>query len=144
MGKFGSEIFTGSGIDRVKLGKIAFASKKNLSCLCAIVHPKTIEAIKNRIEKSKCPVTVIDAPLLIEAGLDRAMDYVVAVKCPRGKRIARGAAKGLGKASFTAREKAQIPLSKKIKRADFVIDNNRTKRDAQKKVRIIWQKLKRR
>jgi len=142
--KFGNAVFTGGRIDRKKLARLAFGKKKVLKAVTGIIHPKVIKEIKKGIKKRKNGIVVIEAPLLFETGLEKVVDYVIVVKCSKKNQIKRSRAKGLKKAALLSRVKAQMPLGEKIKRADFVIDNNFSKKYTRKKVERIWQNLKRR
>ena len=141
--EFGKEVFIQGRLSRRKLGKATFNSKKNLKKLCGIVHPNVIKEIKKEIKSSKKPFIVVDAPLLIEVGLHKFVDYVVVVKATLKKRIKRCSGKGFTKQDVLRRSALQIPLKKKIKHADFVIDNNRSKRYAREEVKKFWKKIRR-
>ena len=138
---FGEQVLRRGKIDRTKLAKIAFSSKKNLNRLCRIVHPSAIRIMKEEAARSHRRVTVLDAPLLIEAGLSKEVDYVVAVTASMKKRIKRCVTRKYTKKDIRARSARQMSLRKKIGCADFVINNNGSKRYAKKKVRSIWQTL---
>lgn len=138
---FGAGVFTKGRIDRRKLGRIAFGNKKNLKKLCGIVHPETIKKIKEAAKKSKKPVVVIDAPLLIEACLHRITDRVVLVKSSLSEQIRRSRARGFTEDDFLMRKAAQMPVKRKIKFADFIINNSKSKEDTQEEVVRIWKKL---
>jgi len=129
-------------IDRVKLGELVFNNKNLLNRLNKIVHPEVIRIIKNKIKNSSSCVIVLDAPLLIEAGLTRMVDKLIVVKTEQKKQIRRIQAKfHLGKSDILKRVKAQIPLSDKVRFADFVIDNSATLQETRVQVLDIWKKL---
>lgn len=138
---FGDGVFTKGRIDTAKLKVAAFASKRALEKLCRIVHPRVIETMKKEAKKSDKAVTVLDAPLLIEAGLSKDVDYVVVVTATMEKRIERAAGRKYTKKDIYLRKARQMALGEKIKRADFVINNNRSKRYMKKQIRGIWQTL---
>ncbi|MGB2705446.1 MAG: dephospho-CoA kinase, partial [Candidatus Omnitrophota bacterium] len=138
---FGDGVFTKGRIDTAKLKVAAFASKRALEKLCRIVHPRVIEIMKKEAKKSDKAVTVLDAPLLIEAGLSKDVDYVVVVTATMEKRIEHAAAREYTKKDIYLRKARQMALGEKIKRADFVINNNRSKRYMKKQIRGIWQTL---
>jgi len=142
---FGSTVFTpAGGLDRRKLSKIAFSNRRNLNKLEAIIHPEVIKKIKKVVKFSKKSVIVIDAPLLIEANLHKVVDYIVVVKATLAMQIERGIRRGFKKEDCLARRKLQMPLSKKIKYADFVINNNRSREYTKKQVIRAWKALTRR
>jgi len=139
---FGKEVLRGSAISRKKLGEVAFLGRKNIRKLCAIVHPAVIEKIKKEVKNSKREDVVIDAPLLIETGLHKAVDYVVVVTARPEKQILRGRRKGLTKEAILRRSRFLVPIGKKIKCADFVVRNNKSKKSTRKKIYKIWKKIR--
>ncbi|MCQ9206340.1 MAG: dephospho-CoA kinase [Omnitrophica bacterium] len=141
---FGKKVFTQGVISRKKLAGAVFANKRALQKLCRIIHPKVIKKIKDESGKSKRAVTVIDAPLLIEVGLHRAVDAVVVVRAKRQKWIRRGMARGLTPREAIKRQAAQMPLREKVKYADFVINNDKSRENTRKAVVKIWQEITRR
>ena len=143
---FGQKILTDGDIDRKKLGAVVFNNSKRLKKLCRIVHPAIISKIKNRIshyQKNKSnQIIIIDAPLLIEAGLDRLVDILIVVKASRRKQIQRVIRRmNIKRSEVLKRLKAQMPLKDKIRLADITIDNNGSLTKTKKEVRRIWQKL---
>jgi dephospho-CoA kinase len=140
---FGRRVLSSSGaIDRKKLGKIVFEDGGLLNKLNSIVHPEVIKVVKNRIHRSKSKIIVFDAPLLIEAGLTNLVDALIVVKASRPVQIQRIKSKtGMRSADVLLRIKAQMPLSAKIKMADYVIDNGGTRIKTKKQVVSIWKRL---
>lgn len=129
-------------INRNLLAEIVFGNKELLSELNRIVHPQVIRLIKGRIKASQKKVVILDAPLLIEAGLTSQVDKLIVVKARKEAQVKRVKAKSvLSKPDILKRIKAQIPLSDKVRRADFVIDNNGTKENTKKEVLRIWRSL---
>jgi dephospho-CoA kinase len=129
-------------IDRNKLAKIVFKDKAILKRLNQIVHPKVIKTIKNQIKTTKKKVVVLDAPLLLEAGLGNLVDKLIVVKIKRKKQVGRLEKKtSLNKKEILSRIKAQILLSHKVRLADFVIDNNGTFKNTKRQVRLFWRNL---
>jgi len=145
---FGSCILDKFGrIDRAKLAQIVFRNRKSLDKLCNIVHPVVIDKISKSIKKisnsRSVPAVVIDAPLLIEAGLHNIADYLIVAKTSQSTQIKRAMKKtGLSAGEIKYRIRNQMPLSKKIMMADFVIDNEGSKSDTQKTVKKMWEELK--
>lgn len=144
--EFGQEILdSDKAIDRKKLGRLVFNNPGLLKKLDRLVHPEIIRLIKARINASRAKIVVVDAPLLIEAGLRNLTDKVVVVTASRDTQIKRIQKKtGLTRSDILKRIKSQIPLKKKILLADFVIDNNSTLNKTEKQVnelrRMWWRK----
>jgi len=142
---FGRGIFKNNSraIDRKKLGKIVFADKVSLGRLNKIVHPEIVKNIKGQLRKARAQIIVLDAPLLIEAGLDRIVDKLIVVKLNKEEQMSRLKDKtGLSRTRILKRILYQLPLSYKIKKADFVIDNNGTRNNTYKQVKAVWKKLR--
>lgn len=139
---FGRGILTRGEIDRRKLAQTAFSSKRAIRSLCRIIHKPAIKKIKRDAIKSKNDFVVIEAPLLIEAGLDKFVDYVVVVTSSREKQLVRARSRGFTGRDVIARRGAQMSLRKKAGRADFVIKNDGSKKIVKKEVSELWRKLK--
>ncbi len=145
---FGTAILNrNQSINRDKLAKIVFRKRQDLRKLERIIHPLVIREIASRLRKiensRKDEIVVIDAPLLIEAGLAKKVDTLIVVKLNRTEQIARSLKqKGISRAQILKRIRSQLPLSKKIAIADYVIDNNGRKNDTRRQVKKIWEEIK--
>jgi dephospho-CoA kinase len=129
-------------IDRNKLAEIVFNNINLLIKLNNIVHPHVLRIIKSKINSSKSNVTVIDAPLLLEAGLDKIVDKLIVVKLNLSQQIKRIQKRtALKKADILKRICSQIPLRQKVSIADFVVDNSGTIQETKKQVKDIWKKM---
>jgi len=141
---FGPSVLDKSGnIDRKRLAGAVFGDRDLLKRLNAIIHPGVIKAIKSKIRNSsKAGVIVLDAPLLIEAGLKNITDKIVVVTCPKDEQIKRCSRKfKIDKKEVLRRIKSQMPLSRKIKMADYVINNGATRAETRKKIEKIWRRI---
>lgn len=128
----------GKNIDRPKLAEIVFNDKRLLRKLTGIVHPEAIREIKSDINSKKKGVIILDAPLLLEAGLKQAVDRLVVVTLDRDTQIKRLLRKThLSKADILKRIKLQIPLRAKARLADFIIDNSGSLAETRKQVKSI-------
>jgi dephospho-CoA kinase len=137
---FGEEILSGKKIERRKLAQIAFEDKEKLFKLNKIVHPPVIKEIKRQMKKGG-PLTVVDAPLLIETGLDKLVDEVVVVKVNKKIQFERLRKKGLSKKDVLKRLMFQINSRQKLRVADFIIDNNNTINETREQIRrYLWKR----
>lgn len=142
---FGNDILRKNrAINRAKLARIVFSNKLLLKRLNKIVHPEVIRVIQETIRTSPQKIIILDAPLLIEAGLEKIADKLIVVTITREKQIKRICKKkGLKRPDILKRIAAQIPLRNKIRLADFVIDNSgtieKTKKQIKRIRRLLWR-----
>jgi dephospho-CoA kinase len=130
-------------LDRQALADIVFADKSKLALLNEITHPAIFARIADRLEAhhSQDVVVVLDAALLIEAGLAEGVDVVVVVHSPREIQVERLAAKGVGATDARNRIAAQLEPEKRLARADIVIDNGGSLEDLGQQVDKLWEEL---
>lgn len=140
---FGPDIVTANGqIDRARLGRIVFADKTQRDRLNRLVHP-VVEAHINRqladLRAAGNVAAIVDVPLLFEVGWEDRFDLIVLVYLPKGiqrERLLRRNA--LTKEEADRRMSAQWPLRRKLKKADFVIDNSGTPEETMQQARSVW------
>ncbi|MCM8800480.1 MAG: dephospho-CoA kinase [Candidatus Omnitrophica bacterium] len=144
IGLLGKEILNiNKQINRKKLANIVFNNKKLLLKLNCIIHPKVIKIVKEKLHSFKKGIVVLDAPLLLEAGLAQIVDILIVVKIDRKIQIERIKKKfSMEEEEILKRIKAQMPLSKKIKMADFVIDNTFSLKKTKRQVNKIIRRLR--
>jgi dephospho-CoA kinase len=131
-------------LDRQALADIVFADKSKLALLNEITHPAIFARIADRLEAhhGQDVVVVLDAALLIEAGLAEGVDVVVVVHSPREIQVERLAAKGVGATDARNRIAAQLEPEKRLARADIVIDNGGSLEDLGRQVDKLWEELR--
>jgi len=117
---FKKDILDKGKISNKKLSEIVFNNKKYLNELCRIIHPEVIKEIEKKIRIYKkvkgVKGIIIDAPLLIEAGLHKFVDYLIVVKTSYDLQIDRVLKKmPLKRADILKRINAQMGINKKIK-----------------------------
>ena len=125
---WGSAILDPDGrIERSKIASIVFSSLEERKRLESLVHP-WIEKQRLSLFGSAPPETlalVIDAPLLIEAGLHTNCDAVLFVDTDRDTRLARVTkSRNWDEKELIRREDSQLTLDDKRSIADHIIDNN--------------------
>jgi dephospho-CoA kinase len=144
---FGTEILReDETIDRRRLGDIVFASEEKRLLLNGIVHPAVYDAIASKIvaRESEVPggVIIVDAALLVETGGYREYDRLIVVACDSVQQLKRLMARdNLSEEAAKARIAAQMPMSEKIRLADYVIDTSGTFDSTQKQVEAVYQAL---
>lgn len=147
---FGSGILDKSGaIKRKVLAEKVFADRRRLKKLCGIIHPLVYKEIGKELKKMRktdpCAIVALDVPLLLESGGRSKVDKIIVVTARRDVQMKRAFKKfGFTRAEALRRIKAQMPLSEKIKAADFVVDNNGRLNATKNQAADIWKKLVRR
>jgi len=114
-------------LDRHVLGAMVFQNRSKLRQLERIIHPRVAreqQRIVRRIAKRKPHAVVIyEVPLLFEAGVDKRVDKIIVVTADRYTQIARLKKRnGLSRAEAIRRISSQMPLAKKVQRADHVLN----------------------
>ena len=144
---FGKSIIDEFGnLDRKKLAQVIFYDPKKKNDLENILHPRVFEfenlEYKNISQKHPKALVMIDAALLIESGNYKKMDKVIVVKANKKTQIERVLTQSSwGRDEVVARINNQMPITEKIKYADFVLDNSLDKASLRKKVKDLHIKL---
>ena len=131
-----------NSIDRLKLSAIVFTNREALAKFNGIVHPELIRQIKRLIRNSNKRIIILDAALIVEAGLIKIIDKLVIVTAKRKQQILRSQKSlGLTKKQVILRMKSQISQKAKSRFADFIIDNSSQLSKTQKQVSKIRRQL---
>jgi dephospho-CoA kinase len=151
--RFGPAIVQPDGtIDRAKLAEAAFGGGR-IKELNAIVHPAVIayqqDWMQRIAEQEPKGIAVVEAALILEAGVNGRFDRLVVVTCPRELKIeryakrmaAQGVEEETAKAEAERRMAAQLPDEEKIKAADYVVDNSGSLTATQAQVDTLMDEL---
>jgi dephospho-CoA kinase len=149
---FGAEILNPDGsVNRARLAELAFSSKPSrVQELNQIVHPAVIRREEDWMEevRQRGPhgVAMVEAALILEAGMARSLDRLVVVTCRPEQRIERWARRlkvdeETARREVTRRMAAQLPDEEKIKAADYVVDNSGSLDETSRQVKEIYSKL---
>jgi dephospho-CoA kinase len=129
-GWWGGKILTARGrVDRAQVARIVFADPSQLKRLEGLIHPRVHArrgALKrDALDRPETRAVVEDCPLLLESGIDRECDALVFVQAPFQTRLERvHRTRGWGPQELDRRDKSQMPLDIKRRRADYVINND--------------------
>lgn len=124
VGRFGAQVVGQDGADREAIARIVFDDPAALGWLEQLLHPRVAAAHvawRDRLARSPDPprVTVAEVPLLYEAGADERFDVVFVITAPPEVRAARRHVED-------RREQRLLPESEKVRRADYVYENDGT------------------
>jgi dephospho-CoA kinase len=144
--QFGDEILAAGSmtIDRKRLAAVVFADAGKLAALNAIVHPVIFKGIADRLEERRGTdaIVVLDAALIVEAGLDTVLDLIVVVDSSTKKRRDRLVTeRGMTEDEIAARMVSQASQEKLLERADIVVRNDGSLEELAKDARRVWREL---
>jgi len=125
---FGEEIFSGGIPDRKKVAELVFNDESKLEQLNSILHPAVIRKAKDWFNsQNERPYSLKEAALIFEVGGEKLLDKVIVVSAPESLRIKRIVLRdGISEAEVRARMSRQISQDEKIRRTDYVINNDET------------------
>lgn len=87
---FGNEILDIQGeLNRKKLANIIFTNKEKKAILNKLTQEYVVKEIHNQINTAKEDYIILDAPLLIESGLNKICNKIIAVICSKKVQIER-------------------------------------------------------
>ena len=147
---WGPQVLDANGrVNRRAVAAIVFGDPPELERLESLTHP-FVHAERARLraahEADPGVVAIVeDCPLLLEKSLEKECDAVVFVKASEAVRQRRVAStRGWSPAELALREKRQMPLDMKEKRADHVVQNDGGEAESFAHVRqVLSQILKR-
>lgn len=137
--RYGSSILLPDGsLDRVRLSGIVFKSLPERRWLERQIHPFVRDRLIAELQRPDIkvqPVVVLVVPLLFEARMTDLVNEIWVVYCPRAQQVDRLMQRDMqrGDRSYQlsleqihSRINSQMPIEKKIKHADVVLDNSST------------------
>ncbi len=132
-------------LDREKLGSLVFSDAAARQRLNDITHPHILRAM-DRLRQAAAAagehVLALDVPLLFESGLEKTVDRVWVVIASAAQQLQRLMDRdGLGAEEARRRVEAQMPLERKIRGADAVIDNSGSVESTRTRVRFLLEAL---
>ncbi len=145
---FGEGICDRQGeIVRKALGELVFKDAKKLQCLNAITHPLIYQEVMRQIKacqyKGQYELIVVEGALLLEIGLDRLMDVLIAVYADEETRIKRVMLReGFTREQVLNRFKAQKKWEEFQEKAHFVINNGLSIESTCEQIKNIVMQLK--
>jgi dephospho-CoA kinase len=158
---FGTGILNPDGsVNRARLAENAFGASIESAAgnqparvqeLNQIVHPAVIrrqqEWMEQVSQRDPRGVAIVEAALILEAGMAESLDRLVVVKCRAEQRVERWATrmkmdKEAARREVARRMAAQLPEEEKIEAADYVIDNSGSLHQTRRQVEEVYASLK--
>ena len=144
--EWGPAVLAPDGVlDRPELRQRVFADREQLETLNAIVHPEVERLRDERVAAARdagAAIVVCDIPLLFEKHLAGQFDAIVLVDAPRPLRLERLVRdRGLHETEAMQMIAAQMPAELKRARSDYVIDNDGSPAQLERRVDAVWRAL---
>lgn len=140
----GENVYASGQPDFRMIARIVFNNhviKKNLE---NFVHPivwKLVEEIVFKGGNDK--IFIVESALIFESGIEKLFDGVIVVTCDEDEQIRRLVQfRGMSLSTINARLASQLPVSKKVKKADFLIDTNCSQEELNDRIRKLYEGLK--
>ena len=141
--EFGDDSYLNNVLNRSHIAKIVFKNELKLKQLNAIVHPLVRTDFNNWLsQNSNAKFVIKEAAIMIESGAYKDLDKLIVVNANREQKI-----KWIKKRDHLLLEdienRIQNQLSDKMRNqyADFIIENNSSKKELKQQVLTIYNKL---
>ncbi len=145
---FGKDVLDATGeINKKRLASRVFEDIESVKKMNALIHPlvhhRVVEKLREIEEAHQDAMVVIDAPLLIEAGFHKLVDFLVVVRPKETSQALERAAKriGIGLEEAKRRLSFQIPQEEKERLADVVIINDGTLEALRQKALRVYERM---
>ena len=147
---FGKEVlekdnFGNYTVSREKLGKIIFKNKEKRLILNSIMHPEILHFMREKIfgHKKENKIIFVEIQLLFEVQWEKEFDYILLISAKKSTQIRRILERdNRSKNDALNIINSQMPLDEKKERSDFVIENDGSIQDLEKKVDEFLRMLK--
>jgi dephospho-CoA kinase len=142
--RFGSDVAPGGVVDRGVLAGRAFATPEDRAWLEGVLWPRVgarMAAWREAVERldPEPRAAVVEVPLLFESGMDGAFDATIAVVAAEDVRSERAEARG--HQALDERGRRQLTQDEKAQRATFVVVNDGTVDELERKLSAVLDKL---
>ncbi len=142
---FGKESYLNGKANKIFLAEKVFSNPQNVQKINSIVHPKVIKKVNILAEEilKNNDIVAAEAALIYEANMEALFDYIVLVTAGEEIRMERKInLENFSEEQFIKRNENQIPDIEKMKRADFVFENNDGIDDLKNKAFLLSKILK--
>ncbi len=142
--RWGAELAPGGVIDRTAVADRAFASQEDRAWLEGLIWPLVGERIGAWLERTRARMpapraAVIEVPLLFESGMDGGCDATIAILSEEA--LVRERTAGRAHGAVEERAARQLPALEKARRATYVVENNGSEDELERKLSAVLENL---
>jgi dephospho-CoA kinase len=142
--RWGQEVAPAGRVDRSAVAERAFADEGERAWLESTIWPMVGERIGTWLGQARATspaprATVIEVPLLFEAGMEDSYDATIAIVASEELRERRAA--GRGHALGKERDARQLSQEEKARRATFIVHNDGSEQELERKLSGVLDKL---
>ena len=125
--EFGKDSYLSDGsINQEKFKSLLFNDLEKKRTMDKIVGVELIPAINEWTERQNAPYVLVECAIIYENGVDKFLDGVIVVTCPKELRVKRLLQRGVSQTDIDNVMRAQWSDEQKIKLAEFVLINDET------------------
>jgi dephospho-CoA kinase len=140
----GNAVFHDNGsLNKKKVAEIIFRNARLRRSVEDVLHPFVFEKIKDLLEKINIndKILIVAVPLVYERAYEDKFDETIVVHTTEKTALHRLGMKGVSRRDALLRLKTQMPIEEKMKRADFLINNNGTLNETKVQVEKLLKNL---
>ncbi len=137
-------VLTKTGVDKSKLRNIIHEDNSVLKKIEEIVHP-LLHGSRNSFAKlhKNDPIIIYDIPLLFEKNQEKNFDAIVLVTASETTQKSRFLKrKNMTEKDYKLIKRNQLSEEEKLKKADFIINTDKSLSETERDVVALYQKLK--
>ena len=130
-------------IKKKEISRAIISKKTNLKKIIKIVHVEIRKKMKLFIRQNKNKkIVILDIPLLLENKINQKKDILIFIDSKKSQILKRlKKRRNFNTELFKLFKKIQLPLDYKKNKSDFIIKNDFTKKNLNKSVKIILNKV---
>lgn len=139
---FGSGVLDADGaLDRRRMRELIFSDPARRQQLESILHPMILGELKRLSAQAGGPYQILVIPLLVEGGLEGAVDRILVVDVPRERQVERLLQRDAeDEQQADAIMAAQAPRQARLAKANDVITNDGTIADLESQVERLHER----
>ncbi|MBV7441829.1 dephospho-CoA kinase [Weeksellaceae bacterium TAE3-ERU29] len=140
---YGEDMYKNNKLNKEKLAKIIFNNKAELEKVNHLIHPEVFKDFEEWKNQQTTDFIFKEAAILFESGSYKNCDAVLTISAPINIRIQRAMERdNSSKEDIQKRIEKQWNDKKRESKANFIIKNNSSFKDLEKKVDYFLKNLK--